>query len=105
MAKPRTKVRWTEEDRRLLTWAWPEKHEDEVKRLLGDRFTLIAVRAQARIMGLRKSQDHKRRNRTSFALRALAESRERVLELETAVKILRDRIRQLERQLISAGRH
>lgn len=104
MGRPRTKVRWTEEERHILSWAWPERHEDEVKRLLGDRFTLIAVRAQARLLGLKKSQDHKLRNRTSFALRQLAESRERVVELETAVKILRDRVRSLEKQLLTCAR-
>ena len=116
MSKPRTKVRWTEADRDILKRMWPQRHEVDVWQALDRRYTLIAVRAQARLLGLKKSQEYRHRCRRSLAMIELYESQEmvqaleerikklevfsgveRIRELETAVKILRGQLRTMQR--------
>lgn len=103
MARRRTFNRWSDADRSTLAALWPVKHEVEVWEALGRRYTMIAVRTQATKMGFRKTVDHREKNRLSIALVELQESRLRILELETAVKILRAQIRTLQRCAGSFG--
>ena len=122
MSRPRTKVRWTEADRDILTRMWPQRHEVDVWQALERRYTLIAVRAQARLLRLKKSQEYRHRCRRSLAMIELYESQERVKALEEKVlkleafngiekirelltiqKCLQDKVHALERQILRMG--
>lgn len=72
MARTKTLVRWTAADIVTIIRAWPEHHELEVMALLGNRYTLDAVRSKAGYLGLTKTPAYRQLSRTSLRMPARA---------------------------------